>query len=213
MRHLFVSKTGEMLPRWQQAFPQAQSISVGQIQAGLSQFDLVWLRLRSDLPPAAQILEIRQKVANIPFVVLSDVPSDNDALIAFAGSARGYCNSHATAAILQQVSMVVLQGGIWIGESLMQRLVAQTDNLVATPSSENDRRLDSLTPRELEVAQAVASGRSNREIATRLGITERTVKAHVSAILEKLEVRDRLQLALLLKARDFAFCSTLVHFT
>ena len=204
MHHLFVSKTGEMLPRWQQAFPQAHAISIDQVQVGPSQTDLVWLRLQADLPIAAQIFEIRQKIANIPFVVLSDTPSDSEALTAFAGSARGYCNSHSTSAILQQVSMVVLQGGIWIGESLMQRLVAQTDNLVAAPSNDNDRRMDSLTPRELEVAQAVASGRSNREIATRLGITERTVKAHVSAILEKLEVRDRLQLALLLKARDFA---------
>lgn len=190
-----------MLPRWQQAFPQAQAISIDQIQARSGQFDLVWLRLQADFPPAAQILEIRQKVANIPFVVLSDAPSDNDALTAFAGSARGYCNSHATAAILQQVSGVVLQGGIWIGESLMQRLVAQTDNLIVDSSSQAAGALDSLTPRELEVAQAVASGSSNREIALRLGITERTVKAHVSAILEKLQVRDRLQLALLLKSR------------
>lgn len=204
LRHLFVSKAGEMLPRWQQAFPQAQASSEDDLQACPDQFDLVWLRLQAKPSIGPQMLAVRQRFSSTAFVVLSDTPSDNEALAAFAGAARGYCNSHATPAILQQVGMVVLQGGIWIGESLMQRLVAQTDNLVAASSIQNSNRIDSLTPRELEVAQAIASGGSNREIANRLGITERTVKAHVSAILEKLDVRDRLQLALLLKNQAFA---------
>lgn len=204
VRHLFISAIGDLLPRWQQAFPQAQACRTAYLQAHPGESDLVWLRLQPGLDIGTQISGLRQRFSGTALVVLSDAPSDNEALAAFAGAARGYCNSHAAPAILQQVAMVVHQGGIWIGESLMQRLVAQTDNLVVAHPNENDHRLDSLTPRELEVAQAVAAGRSNREIATGLGITERTVKAHVSAILEKLEVRDRLQLALRLKARDFA---------
>ena len=204
VRHLFISVAGDLLPRWQEAFPLARACRTADLQAYPGEFDLVWLRLRPGLDISMQIREIRQRFSGTAFVVLSDAPSDNEALVAFAGTARGYCNSHAAPAILQQVGMVVHQGGIWIGESLMKRLVAQTDNLVAAPSDENSRRVEALTPRELEVAQAVASGGSNREIAHRLGITERTVKAHVSAILDKLEVRDRLQLALLLKARDVA---------
>jgi DNA-binding NarL/FixJ family response regulator len=53
-----------------------------------------------------------------------------------------------------------------------------------------------LSPRELEVARAVAEGRSNREIADQFGITERTVKAHLGAAFDKTGARDRLQLAL-----------------
>jgi DNA-binding NarL/FixJ family response regulator len=49
------------------------------------------------------------------------------------------------------------------------------------------------------VARAIAEGGSNKEIARRLGITERTVKLHVGAVLEKLGVRDRLQVALIVK--------------
>ena len=63
----------------------------------------------------------------------------------------------------------------------------------------NNMWASSLTEREFEVAKAVALGASNKEIATQLGITERTIKAHVGAVLEKLQVRDRLQLALLVK--------------
>jgi len=57
--------------------------------------------------------------------------------------------------------------------------------------------LAALSAREHQVAQAVARGGTNKEIARAMGITERTVKAHLSAIFEKLGVRDRLQLSLI----------------
>jgi DNA-binding NarL/FixJ family response regulator len=53
-----------------------------------------------------------------------------------------------------------------------------------------------LSARELQVAQAVAEGRSNKEVADLLSISERTVKAHLGAVFEKLGIRDRLQLVL-----------------
>jgi DNA-binding NarL/FixJ family response regulator len=55
-----------------------------------------------------------------------------------------------------------------------------------------------LTPREQDAAVLLAKGDSNKEIARQLDITERTVKAHVGAMLEKLGVRDRLQLSLII---------------
>ena len=53
-----------------------------------------------------------------------------------------------------------------------------------------------LTEREYEVAMAVGQGLSNREIAEQLGLGERTIKAHLTTTFEKLQVRDRVQLAL-----------------
>ena len=67
--------------------------------------------------------------------------------------------------------------------------------------SESEDILAALTKRELEVARLVANGSSNKEIARQLGITERTVKAHVGAVFQKLNVRDRLQLALIVSGR------------
>lgn len=55
-----------------------------------------------------------------------------------------------------------------------------------------------LTPRERQIASAIADGRSNRDIAVRLGITEQTVKNHLTSIFEKVGVDSRLQLALAL---------------
>ena len=78
---------------------------------------------------------------------------------------------------------------------LMQRFLALSTRAIPTAAPEG-HQLNDLTARELMVAEQVAHGASNREIAQRLEITERTVKAHLSAIFEKLEVRDRVQLAL-----------------
>ncbi len=65
------------------------------------------------------------------------------------------------------------------------------------PVAEGAGWAQTLTEREREVAKAVAQGASNKEIARQLDITERTIKAHVGAILEKLGARDRLQLSLI----------------
>jgi DNA-binding NarL/FixJ family response regulator len=61
--------------------------------------------------------------------------------------------------------------------------------------------LDMLTAREREIALQIGGGSSNRAIAQRLGITERTVKAHLGSVFAKLGVHDRLQLALLVTGR------------
>jgi DNA-binding NarL/FixJ family response regulator len=141
----------------------------------------------------------------VPCVVLSDLPTDEEAIAAFSAGARGYCNTHAFSQVLVQVAAVVLQGGLWIGESLMRRLVSATSRVQAQASgaaaAEGANWSKDLTDREKEVAATLAAGASNKEIARALGITERTVKAHVGAILEKLHVRDRLQLSLVVNGQ------------
>jgi two-component system, NarL family, nitrate/nitrite response regulator NarL len=59
-----------------------------------------------------------------------------------------------------------------------------------------------LTPREQQIAAAIADGRTNRDIATKLGITEQTVKNHLTSIFEKVGVDNRLQLGLALVRRS-----------
>ncbi|MBI4995391.1 MAG: response regulator transcription factor [Rhodocyclales bacterium] len=196
--HCFVSAPGELLPRWRDAFPQA----VAKVSHGGTPPDLVWLRLQGDIPAAAQIEAARQQIGDLPLVVLSDQPSDDEALHCFALGARGYCNTHAVPELLRRVADVVLQGGLWIGETLMQRLLQGTARMpLPAPAGAPPDWAALLTDREREVALAVADGASNKEVARQLGITERTVKAHTGAIFEKLGVRDRMQLALVVHGR------------
>jgi two-component system nitrate/nitrite response regulator NarL len=194
--HLFLSYSGDMLPRWRDAFPQARSARLQAVDAKSSQPELVWIRVRSDLSVAEQVAGARQRLGEARFVVLSDIPSDEEALAAFSAAARGYCNSHAAAAILQQIAEVVSQGGVWMGEGMMQRLMSFARKLPSSGIRSTDGWADKLSEREREVALAVAAGSSNKEIAAALNITERTVKAHIGAIFKKLQVRDRLQLSL-----------------
>lgn len=200
--HLFLSDSGEMLPRWREAFPQAVAGRTGDGRVPPFEYDIVWLRLRSDLPVTEQLRLARSRLGERSYIALSDTPSDDEALAAFSALAKGYCNSHATPQLLQQVATVVAQGGLWIGASLMQRLLIPVNPLLAATSQDN--LADMLTQRELEVARTIAAGASNKEIASQLGITERTVKAHIGAIFEKLNVRDRLQLAMLIRDQHHA---------
>lgn len=199
--YLFVSATGDMLPRWREAFPSAFAVAAKDLSGSVpgSMPTMVWLRLDPGQAVAEQIALVRSCVGQMPIGVLSDTPNDDEAMAAFSAAAKGYCNTHAAASLLMQVAAVVSQGGIWIGETLMQRLLVATTNVALQASAAPRSWETALTERELEVARAVASGANNKEIAQRLGITERTVKAHVGAIFEKLGVRDRLQLAVLIR--------------
>jgi two-component system, NarL family, nitrate/nitrite response regulator NarL len=195
-RHFFLCENGEMLSRWLAAFPLANAAS--QFSHGSDEADLVWLRLKAGISVVQQLRDLRKELGTVACVVLSDVPNDSEALEAFVSGARGYCNTHSAPLLLRQVSTVVMQGGMWIGQSLMQRLLAMSQPVESKVAGRRDWA-EVLTARELQVARTLASGASNKEIASLLGITERTVKAHVGAILEKLDVRDRLQLAMLIR--------------
>lgn len=197
-QHLFISKAGVMLESWQIAFVSARCVRTADV-AGELATSMVWLRLHGDATVAQQIALVRAHIGSLPLVVLSDIPHDMEALAALSVAARGYCNTHAGAEVLRNVASVVEQGGLWIGESIMQRLLKQPVSEVLIPTLQNKLSVDNLTEREREVAHIVASGLSNRDIAARLGITERTVKAHVGAILDKLQLKSRLQLALFVK--------------
>jgi two-component system nitrate/nitrite response regulator NarL len=130
----------------------------------------------------------------VPIVVLSNVPEDEHGLAALAAGAAGYCSALTLPAVLQQVARVVEHGGLWMGPQLMRRLM---QGMAARRDESPGPSLAMLSQRERQVAEAVARGATNKEIARVMDITERTVKAHLSAAFEKLGVRDRMQLSLL----------------
>ena len=128
-----------------------------------------------------------------PVVVLSNLPSNEEGLRAFSAGVVGYCNALALPDVLRQVATVVGQGGLWVGQDLMQRLLSA----LTARATAGSAAISALSTREHQVALAVARGGTNKEISRAMGITERTVKAHLTAIFEKLGVRDRLQLSLI----------------
>ncbi|MFV8818044.1 response regulator transcription factor [Haliea sp. E17] len=197
MEQLFVSPRGELRERWRQAFPRAGFAaavsSIGASTAGPR--GIVWLDLAAT-PPAQRIAEVRAAVAfGWPVVIMAATPGEAEAFQLLNEGARGYCHVEAAPEQLREIALVVEHGGFWMPPELMQRYLALSLRVVPPPVAV-DNELNELTSRELMVAEQVAHGASNREIAATLKITERTVKAHLSAIFEKLGVRDRVQLAL-----------------
>lgn len=189
---LFLSADGRLRDTWRTAFPAARAQRPAEPLVGDV---LVWVLVAPGEKAARQIAALRQRGVAQPLIVLADEPGEDDALAALTAGASGYCNSHAAPEVLSQVATVVGNGGLWVGQRLMQRLLAGTARLL--PPNPSDGWADTLTEREREVAHAIARGASNKEVARELAITERTVKAHVGAILEKLGARDRLQLSLI----------------
>ncbi len=199
-RHLLISTDQITSKRWGDAFP-AGTIhgSVTAAKGLLDEQTIVWLHVPPATTAAIAILaEAAQLLSPARLIALSDVPSDEQALDLMKCGTVGYCHSCAGAKVLHQVAAVVENRGLWVGESLLRRLI-QASQAVLLPVAPDPEVLVRLSSREREVALAVASGASNKEIARELKITERTVKSHLGAVFAKLDVRDRLHLALLLR--------------
>lgn len=196
-RNIFVTTSRVPPVRWKQAFPAAEVVR--SLATEVAEGTLVWLH---NMTPA-QLPEASRPAA-ARFVVLHDEPTDEAGLAALSQGAVGYCNSHATPELLHTVESVVRNHGLWVGESLLSRLLggisARTGIAEKTPTEHP--ALATLSERERSVALAVVRGESNKEIARKLNLAERTIKAHLTSIFEKLNVRDRLQLALLLSAGE-----------
>ncbi|BAN68760.1 LuxR C-terminal-related transcriptional regulator [endosymbiont of unidentified scaly snail isolate Monju] len=130
-------------------------------------------------------------------------PEEGEAVI--AAGARGYANRYMHPDVLAQAVPLVEQGEVWLGADLVLHLIRR--NSPARESAESfsreerhDAVLGKLTPREREIACRIVQGKSNKVIARELGITERTIKAHLGAIYRKTGTNDRLQLALMLQS-------------
>ncbi len=92
------------------------------------------------------------------------------------------------------------QGEVWVKRNLVPHLIgelARLTRLRTKDSAGHETRLGSLTPREREVVLLIGEGVNNKKIASRLMITEHTVKAHLTTIFRKLGLSGRVQLALL----------------
>ena len=199
-QHVFVTDAEPLRSNWRAAFPDARLID-GTAPLKECDGDLFWLMLPYEGDVGAVVLKWRQIAEKAPVIALSDEPRDEEGLLVFRAGASGYCNGYASPLVLQQVAETVAQGGVWLGQSLLQKIVMVTAREGPRPPEIPPQWAMLLTEREQTVALAVATGASNKEIADQLDITERTVKAHLTAIFEKLPVRDRLQLTLLVTGR------------
>lgn len=114
---------------------------------------------------------------------------DGPAIPRRSGTRSGFLLKDVEPAALVDAIRVVAAGNSLFGPAATQRLVER----FAEPGPAHSAELEQLTDREREILSLMARGLSNAELADRLYLTEATVKSHVSSILRKLHVRDRVQ--------------------
>jgi DNA-binding NarL/FixJ family response regulator len=144
---------------------------------------------------------IRSRQPACKLFILSDRPDDSEGLDFIRLGVVGYANSYISSERLQEAARTVATGSVWINQQLMQRLIAESapakqGSEGMSRAEERRQLLGDLSDREYQIAGLVAQGLSNLEIADQLGITDRTVKAHLGAIYAKTSTRGRLDLAL-----------------
>jgi NarL family two-component system response regulator LiaR len=125
-------------------------------------------------------------------IVLTSFSEDELVFPAIEAGATGYLLKDVDPAELHKAIQAVHKGEVQLHPDIMKKLIHRA----TTPQVESNDPHRDLTPRELEVLSLIAQGKSNREIATILTISEKTVKTHVGSILRKLHLNDRTQAAI-----------------
>lgn len=163
---------------------------------------------------------IARVVASAPasrVIVMTAAYNEDEEVALLRAGVKGCCRRGVDPDSLRQV-LTVTQGGVWVTSSLLPRLVRELQRFAthqpaaepsiaepATPTAKAEavpkvirEKLSILTRREQDIVKLIAAGATNKQIATDLDISERTVKGHLSNVFQKLGVPDRLKLVLYL---------------
>ena len=145
---------------------------------------------------------VRNSVPSSRVIVLTNYDEDNLVFSSIRAGASGYLLKEVSGNQLTNAIRTVADGFSLIYPSVARRVLDEFGRLRGGAAPiDDDQGYSDLTPREREVLKLIASGRANKEIGTELGITERTVKTHISNIFSKLQLTDRTQAALFVHNR------------
>ena len=156
--------------------------AIALFRKSLPDLTLMDLRLPGAISGVDAIARIRAIQPQAKVIVVTTYEGDEDIHRALEAGARGYVIKGMPYQTLVEALQRVHAGGRFIPPPVAKALASRTPN-------------SDLSTRELEVLEQLVAGKSNKEIATKLGITEATVKSHVSTILLRLNVEDRTQAA------------------
>jgi DNA-binding NarL/FixJ family response regulator len=167
-------------------------------QVRLHRPDAVLMDIRM---PAMDGLAATREITALPdppkVVMLTTFELDEYVHAALENGAVGFLLKDTPPRDLVQAVRTVAEGNAMLAPTVTRRLIAEFAARSSTQAVAARRRLEALTGREREVVVAVAQGLSNAEIGRRLFMSEATVKAHVSRVLAKLGLSNRVQAAIL----------------
>ena len=138
---------------------------------------------------------LRDRFPGIKILVLSTYDDDRDIVESMRAGAKGYLLKDMPSEELADAIRCVHRGYTQLAPNLLER-VLNHQNTQPSHSESVSVALGDLTPRELEVARFIAIGATNQEIAQQLFISESTVKTHLTSIFNRLNLKNRSQLAI-----------------
>ncbi len=131
------------------------------------------------------LLYLRSQHPNIPVAICSASEESSTIRRALDFGASGFIPKSARLDVMSQAITAIMAGEVWIPEDVDLNVIDKEEDMI--------KRMSSLTPQQMRVLMMVSEGLLNKQIAYRLSVSEATVKAHVSAILQKLNVESRTQ--------------------
>lgn len=137
----------------------------------------------------------------IKIIMLTASEAEEDVLAALKAGARGYILKGVSSSELVKIVHDVNAGEAYVTPTLAASLLSEMKGSMSGPRSATSP-LDDLTERESEILEGVAAGKSNKEIAQQLFLSEKTVKHYMTNILHKLQVRNRVEAALLAQSES-----------
>jgi two-component system nitrate/nitrite response regulator NarL len=153
--------------------------------------------------PGGGINAVREIAATYPVinvVMLTVSQDEEDVTTALRAGARGYVLKGVAARDLVEIVRSVARGEVYVTPSLAASLLFDMNRASSNRSATTG--LDDLTERERQILERVAAGDSNKEIGAQLQLSEKTVKHHMTNILQKLQVRNRVEAALLARTGE-----------
>lgn len=145
---------------------------------------------------------------DVPTVVLSDLDASDEAHVALAAGARGFISTLLDPRLMCAALTLVRAGGVFAPPAFFdERLLASAEARAAAddaPMAEPVPQYQELTPRQTHVLHLLREGHANKVIATKLGMTESTVKVHVRQIMRRLGASNRTEAALLAQRHENA---------
>lgn len=204
---LVASPAVQVVRRWSRGFKgNFVAHGVGEwsaLEQGMEKLEPSVLLLDLALPNLGRIRSVRTLRRLSPatkIIVFTSAPNEREGISALMAGAKGYCHKNIKPVLLKKAVELVQRGEIWAGRKLIPRLIEELTSLTerrqrGSPTRVKGR-LDGLTSRERDIANLIGSGARNKEIASQIHISERTVKAHLTAIFRKVGVSDRLRLGL-----------------
>jgi two-component system nitrate/nitrite response regulator NarL len=158
--------------------------------------DVVLLDMRMpDMDGLAVLRQLRESGVTIPISMLTTSNEEHDLIESLRSGAQGYLLKDMDPEELVSALHKIVEGETIVAPQLAGTLARALQG--KTDESEQKTPLSDLTPRELEILEHLAIGQSNKVIARELGITDGTVKLHVKSVLRKLNVRSRVEAAVI----------------